>query len=208
MVLQITQIKQSFLLCNAGSGAGGQQQCMIYLQIVAGAKGQISTTNNSKISLSLTSITASSSDEGYVTNPNINVNITENQPIDFVISQPVPNANSAVNLIQGVDILPANKAGLNLDKATGMTGVKCRVFNGETVPDAKYASSTYALPVGPETTQSIVKNDSSNEALFLLSGFHNSNPFNRAQIGYADRFTINYDITVVSSTIDSSQTCP
>ena len=60
-----------------------------------------------------------------------------------MISQPAPNANSAVNLIQGVDILPANKAGLNLDKATGMTGVKCRVFNGETVPDAKYASSTY-----------------------------------------------------------------
>ena len=194
-----------FLLCNAGT-TSGEQLCVIYIQMVAGVKGQINTVNNSTVSLAFNSIVASSSSGSYVTAPNINVNTTNDQPGGFVISQPTPNASTAVSLA-GVTQIPGNKAGLNLDQANGMTAVKCRVFNGNTVPDAKWVSSAYAASLG-ETTQDIVKVDGSNEALFLLSGFHNNTLFNRATIGYADQFTINYTLTVASSTAESSQTCP
>ena len=199
-----------FLLCDAG--ASNLQNCIIYMQVVAGVNGVISDTSDSKIALSGSGANITGTVYGSAGTTITTTGFTATKPTGTLAALPGDtNPSSAMTVGAGTisDPLAGEDNNASMTSLDALGGDLCRVFDAADSADLHYTSTgtgTYSAATG--TIETLLAASNTNSAIFVLQGYAHAALIDRdSNFGYAETFSVPYTITVTSNTAGAAVTC-
>lgn len=199
-----------YLFCDAG---GGSQNCKIRIHALIGIQGEISSSNWSKLAVSNINVTTpSSASSSQVTGSTGSFSaLTDDTATGAAPGGSYKDTTAEPTMAghdYGVQTVGDTLAGDDAAAGSGhtlgaaMTGDTTLCFSGGSIADLKYTGS---LASTTDTVADLTKAAVVNEAIFELV-FYNTTAIARNTIGYADGFTVGYDVTVTSNTVGTDAT--